>query len=147
MVITVQVKNMNVKKSLFKITAVFVLFMLVFSFVGRFAASVGSMHSEKPSIDTTGRWGAALADFEKNGMKGIWISYLELQNVDFSTEESFRADIGRMFDNCKNMGLNTVIVHVRSFGDAYYKSSLFPYSHIMTGTQGQLGWLVGGGDG
>lgn len=127
---------MNVKKSLFKITAVFVLFMLVFSFVGRFAASVGSMHSEKPSIDTTGRWGAALADFEKNGMKGIWISYLELQNVDFSTEESFRADIGQLFENCKNMGLNTVIVHVRSFGDAYYKSDLFPYSHIMTGTQG-----------
>ncbi|MBR4036231.1 MAG: family 10 glycosylhydrolase, partial [Oscillospiraceae bacterium] len=35
-----------------------------------------------------------------------------------------------------NMGLNTVIVHARPFGDAFYKSSFFPYSHIMTGAQG-----------
>ena len=56
--------------------------------------------------------------------------------MDFSSRENFADDISEMFENCKNMGLNTVIVHARPFGDAFYKSSFFPYSHIMTGTQG-----------
>lgn len=127
---------MNVKKSLLKIAAVFALFALAFAFAGRFVSSVGNPHTDRPPVDTTGRWGAAVADFEQNGMKGIWISYIELQDVDFSSRDSFTADITEMFTACKNMGLNTVIVHVRSFGDAFYPSALFPYSHIMTGVQG-----------
>lgn len=78
----------------------------------------------------------AKADFDKNGMKGIWISYLEMQSMDFSSEESFKSDMGKIFENCKNMGLNTVIVQVRAFGDAFYPSAIFPYSHVITGRQG-----------
>ena len=33
--------------------------------------------------------------------------------------------------------MNTLIVQVRPFGDAFYRSSLFPWSHLLTGTQGQ----------
>ena len=33
--------------------------------------------------------------------------------------------------------MNTLIVQVRPFGDAFYRSSLFPRSHLLTGTQGQ----------
>ena len=128
---------MNSKKSLLKIIVVFTVTMLAFAFGGKVMSVLSPADSTPPTVDLSGAYGAAKADFEKNGMKGIWISYIELQNVDFSTKESFTADITEMFDNCKNMGLNTVIVHVRSFGDAYYNSSFFPYSHIMTGTQGQ----------
>ena len=128
---------MNPKKSLLKIIVVFTVTMLAFAFGGKVMSVLSPADSTPPTVDLSGAYGAAKADFEKNGMKGIWISYIELQNVDFSTKESFTADITEMFDNCKNMGLNTVIVHVRSFGDAYYNSSFFPYSHIMTGTQGQ----------
>ena len=128
---------MNPKKSLLKIIVVFTVPMLAFAFGGKVMSVLSPAENTPPTVDLSGAYGDAKADFEKNGMKGIWISYIELQNVDFSTKESFTADITEMFDNCKNMGLNTVIVHVRSFGDAYYNSSFFPYSHIMTGTQGQ----------
>ena len=70
-------------------------------------------------------------------MKAVWISYIDLRQVDFSTEESFRKDIDNMFTNCRDTGLNTVIVQVRPFGDALYRSDIYPYSHIITGIQGQ----------
>lgn len=89
----------------------------------------------------------AKADFAENGMKGIWISYLEMQNMNFSSEEGFKSDIDRIFENCKNMGLNTVIVQVRAFGDAFYPSALFPYSHVITGGQGLLQILTRGSNG
>ncbi len=128
---------MNVKKSLVKIIAVFTVAMLCMAFAGR-VLSVFSPNDEKPPVvDTSEAYTTALTDFKTNGMKGIWISYIEFQSVDFSSRENFTSNIKEMFENCKNMGLNTVIVHVRSFGDAYYNSSLFPYSHIITGTQGQ----------
>lgn len=41
------------------------------------------------------------------------------------TEESFTAAIEERFDNAAAMGINTVYVHVRAFGDAYYRSELF----------------------
>ena len=69
-------------------------------------------------------------------MKAMWISYLEFQSVNFSSKTAFVSDMTQMFQNCKSMGLDTVIVQVRPFGDALYKSSVFPSSHLITGTQG-----------
>ena len=68
--------------------------------------------------------------------RGVWISYLEFESMDFSSESAFRAEIAAMFDECKAIGLNTVIVQVRPFGDALYPSEIFPWSHLVTGTQG-----------
>ncbi len=68
--------------------------------------------------------------------KAMWISYLEFQTMDLSSKESFVNEITQMFQNCKDLGLNTVIVHVRPFGDALYESNIFPASHLLTGTQG-----------
>ena len=68
--------------------------------------------------------------------RAVWISYLEFENMDFGSEEVFRTQVREMFANCKSIGLNTVIVQVRPFGDALYTSSLFPWSHLITGTQG-----------
>lgn len=129
---------MNSKNPLLKITLLFTVVMLAFAFGGRVVSVLSQdRDSTPPAIDTSGAYGAALSDFEKRGIKAMWISYIELQSVDFSSAEKFTADITQMFENCKDMGLNTVIVHVRSFGDAYYNSSIFPYSHIMTDVQGE----------
>lgn len=46
---------------------------------------------------------------------------------------AFRAAIGEAYDNCVSLGLNTVYVHVRSHADAYYNSSLFPYTKYLSG--------------
>lgn len=69
--------------------------------------------------------------------RAMWVSYLEWQNFDFSSAEAFTAAAGQLMDNCKALGLNTVIAQVRPFGDALYQSALFPWSHLITGTQGQ----------
>ncbi len=68
--------------------------------------------------------------------RAVWISYLELEGVDMSTQQSFTSAMVTMLDNCVNTGINTVIFHVRPFGDALYNSDIFPTSHLVTGTQG-----------
>lgn len=66
----------------------------------------------------------------------MWISYLEWESTDFSSEQAFTAEASAMMANCTALGLDTVIVQMRPFGDALYNSSLFPASHLLTGTQG-----------
>ena len=69
--------------------------------------------------------------------RAVWVSYLEWAAMDFSTEDAFRAGVLQLLDNCTGLGLNTVLAQVRPFGDALYRSSLFPWSHLCTGVQGQ----------
>ena len=69
--------------------------------------------------------------------RAVWVSYLEWAGMDFSSEDTFRAGAAVLMDNCLSIGLNTVIAQVRPFGDALYRSSLFPWSHLCTGEQGQ----------
>lgn len=70
-------------------------------------------------------------------MRAMWVSFLEWNSADIATEAGMRNMAAAMLDNCKDMGLNTVIVAVRSFSDALYQSSIYPWSHLITGTQGQ----------
>ncbi len=70
-------------------------------------------------------------------MRAMWVSFLEWERMDLSSETAARAEIAAVMDNCASLGVNTVIAHVRPIGDAFYKSSQFPYSHLLTGTQGQ----------
>lgn len=69
--------------------------------------------------------------------RAVWVSYLEWQGVDFSSQDAFAADVGEMLDNIAGLGANVVLAHVRPFGDALYPSTLYPFSHLCTGTQGQ----------
>ena len=68
--------------------------------------------------------------------RAVWVSYLEWAAMDFSSADAFRAGCAQLLDNCAGLGLNTVLAQVRPFGDALYKSTLFPWSHLCTGTQG-----------
>lgn len=69
--------------------------------------------------------------------RAVWISYLEWQQANFSSEENFESQISDWFAACAKTGLNVVIVQVRPFGDALYPSEQFPFSHLCTGIQGQ----------
>ena len=69
--------------------------------------------------------------------RAVWVSYLDWALLDFSTEDTFRAGASQLLDNCAGLGLNTVLAQVRPFGDALYRSSLFPWSHLCTGEQGK----------
>ena len=69
--------------------------------------------------------------------RAMWISYLEWPLLDTSSAEAFTASVCTMLDNCVSVGLNTVIVQVRPFSDAIYPSQIYPWSHVITGAQGQ----------
>lgn len=69
--------------------------------------------------------------------RAVWVSYLEWQHTDFSSQEAFAADVGAMLDNIAHLGANVVLAQVRPFGDALYPSDLYPFSHLCTGVQGQ----------
>lgn len=66
-------------------------------------------------------------------MKGVWISYIEISGIGSSSESVFRSSIGAVFDNCVSLGVNTVYVHARSHGDAYYSSDYFPKTKYIDG--------------
>lgn len=63
----------------------------------------------------------------------MWISYIEIDGMQSSSESSFRNSISAVYDNCVSLGLNTVYVHVRSHGDAYYNSDYFPKTKYIDG--------------
>ncbi len=73
--------------------------------------------------------------FNHDEVLGVWISYLEyIELMMGKSESTFRANISEAFDNVKELGLNTVYVHARSHGDAYYESELYPWSRYASGS-------------
>ena len=72
-------------------------------------------------------------------MRGVWVSYMELsmENESSKTQKTFEDKFTEIAQKCRESGFNTLIVQVRPFCDALYKSSYFPWSHILTGTQGE----------
>lgn len=69
---------------------------------------------------------------------GMWISFLEFQNIlKGKSQAQFTAAVQKMYDNCKAMGINTVYVHARSHSDAFYQSSLYPWSENASGALGK----------
>lgn len=71
-------------------------------------------------------------------MRGVWVSYMELsmENESSKTQKAFENKFNEIAQKCRESGFNTLIVQVRPFCDALYKSSYFPWSHILAGTQG-----------
>jgi len=71
-------------------------------------------------------------------MCGVWVSYMELsmENESSKTQKAFENKFNEIAQKCRESGFNTLIVQVRPFCDALYKSSYFPWSHILAGTQG-----------
>ena len=69
--------------------------------------------------------------------RGVWVSYLEWQQMDFTSADTFAGDAAAMMENIRALGATVVLAQVRPFGDALYPSAYFPFSHLCTGTQGQ----------
>ncbi len=65
-------------------------------------------------------------------VRAIWISYLDLAPmIKGKSKSQFQSNIGAAFDDCADLGLNTVIVQVRPFADALYDSAYFPWSYLV----------------
>ena len=74
-----------------------------------------------------------------NDMRAVWIS--TVYNLDYpSTKNNITAQQNEFIeklDTLQEMGINTVIVQVRPKADALYRSSINPWSDVLTGTQGK----------
>ena len=73
-----------------------------------------------------------------SAMKAVWISYFEVEPmVKNKSESAVRQAIGKAYDNLVDLGINTVIVQVRQYGDASYQSDYYPWSKYVSGTMGK----------
>lgn len=74
---------------------------------------------------------------------GMWFSYLEYDRVmKGQSKEEFTRLVEEAFDNMASIGINTVYVHLRPFGDAYYNSEIFPRGDRLTGSYDPLEIMV-----
>lgn len=65
--------------------------------------------------------------------RACWISYIDIQKyLSDKNEAAFRAKVHAMYNTIKKNGMNTVIVHARAMGDAFYPSEYFPYSEYLS---------------
>ncbi len=101
-----------------------------------------SVTEKNASASTNDSAAKAVINLDTNNntdeMRGVWITYIDLNLEDNKrSEKDFTSKFSEIAQNCKKSGFNTLIVQVRPFCDALYKSNYFPSSHIITGTQGE----------
>lgn len=72
-------------------------------------------------------------------LRAVWVA--TVYDIDFPSkaglsagEQKSQADT--LLDNVKKWGMNTVFFQVRGNADALYKSSIYPWSSVLTGKQG-----------
>lgn len=97
-----------------------------------------TIQSESPAETSARSYNASgYSALNYSEQKGIWISYLEYSSaMQNKSASEFRKTMGKYFDNVKTLSFNTVYVQVRAFGDAYYRSELFPTGDRYNGTIG-----------
>lgn len=73
--------------------------------------------------------------------KAFWFSYYDYDTYRETNkkrnEKTFRTYFTKVVKKEKSFGMNRVIVQVRPFGDAVYKSKYFPWSKYISGKQGR----------
>lgn len=76
----------------------------------------------------------------KHQFRAAWVA--TVVNIDWPSKTGLPADeqkaeLIRIFDNIKGMGMNAVVLQVRPTDDTFYRSSLNPWSKYLTGVAGQ----------
>lgn len=69
-----------------------------------------------------------------------WIYYNEIEELvkKSNSESEFTASIENAVDSLTEYAVNTVILHVRAFDDAFYQSDIFPVSKYCADSDGKL---------
>ena len=88
--------------------------------------------SAVPSASPASQTGEA----EEETLVGVWVPYFSLDTAEH-TQEAFEEHYRQIAQTAQEKGINAMFVHVRPFSDALYPSAYYPWSHILTGTQGQ----------
>ena len=98
-------------------------------------ARVSRDASRVVAIDTT-----AIPPYVPREFRGVWISSAD--GTDWPSRpglspERQQRDLIALLERSRAIGINAVIFHVRLSGDAFYSTSLAPWSQKLAGTQGE----------
>ena len=82
----------------------------------------------------------AFAQNPKREMRGVWVA--TVKNLDWPsktglTTEQQKKEIDAIIDHVKELGMNAVFLQVRPAADAFFASSVEPWSKYLTGTEGK----------
>ena len=91
-------------------------------------ASSSAVPSASPASQT--------GETEEETLVGVWVPYFSLDTAEH-TQEAFEEHYKQIAQTAQEKGINAMFVHVRPFSDALYPSAYYPWSHILTGTQGR----------
>ncbi len=76
---------------------------------------------------------------EQTEIRAVWIPFMIYEHwLNGKSETQFRDSVQNAFQNCTDLGLNTIFLHVRAYSDAYYNSELFPKGSYFTGNYDPL---------
>ncbi len=94
-----------------------------------------SISSEKSSsISSSSQSVGSGLTVNYNNMKAVWISYIDFADIlTGKSEAQFRANFKKACQNAVEFGINTLVCHVRAFGDAFYPSEYFSWSKNVGG--------------
>ena len=69
--------------------------------------------------------------------RGVFVSYIELANyLKGKGKEEGKQAIVDMVSNIKDLDFNMILLQVRTFSDAIYPSSTYPWSEVVSGQEG-----------
>ena len=74
--------------------------------------------------------------------KGTWLPYTEYDELMSKSEKDFRKAVKERFGKYADEGFNTVYIHVRPDGTAYYDSALFPKGALLDGNYDPLAIML-----
>ncbi len=80
---------------------------------------------------------AVLPQNTEREMVGVWISFSEIKEMCLSAE-GFASAFKKATEDCKNIGINTIFLHVRPFCDSIYKSEYFPLAEYAEASGGDI---------
>jgi len=79
-------------------------------------------------------------EVSKDTFRAVWVA--SVLNLDFPSRrdlsvDALKREIDSIVSRTAVLGLNAVILQIRPTGDALYESDIFPWSHWLSGTQGE----------
>lgn len=76
-------------------------------------------------------------------VRAVWIPVMQYSSwMTGKNAEEFREQVRTAFEKCTALGLNTVYLHVRAYGDAYYASGIFPKGAYLDGDYDPLAIML-----
>lgn len=74
---------------------------------------------------------------KKQEKRGVFVSYIELSSyLKGKSKKKANQEIKKMVSNIDELGFNMILLQVRTFSDAIYDSSIFPWSSTISGREG-----------